>query len=159
MWSWKPHRVGGQQPRAVDAGRRELRAGGVRLVCKSSDGSAAQPCQRKRGRWQLGLLLAAGCMAVLGFCGCAGRKSRRRPGCGSGLRRGNYGDHAEEGSGTRTAFVSQLGIRDDGHDRTTEAAEVTQSTAVVLMSAAQNRGRHRLCFGDGTAGRRSGRSR
>ena len=119
MWSWKPHRAGGQQPRAVDAGRRQLR-------------------RRKRGRWQLGLLLAAGCVVVLGFCGCAAANQGGGRDAGVGCGGEITVITREEGSGTRTAFVSQLGIRDDGHDRTTEAAEVTQSTAVVLMSAAQN---------------------
>ena len=139
-WKWKPRRAGGQQPRAVDAGRRQLRAGGVRLVCKSSDGSAAQLRRRKRGRWQLGLLLAAGCVVVLGFCGCAAAKQGGGRDAGVGCGGEITVITREDGSGTRTAFVSQLGIRNDGHDRTTEAAEVTQSTAVVLMSAAQNRG-------------------
>ena len=120
-WKWKPRRAGGQQPRAVDAGRRQLR-------------------RRKRGRWQLGLLLAAGCVVVLGFCGCATANQGGGRDAGVGCGGEITVITREEGSGTRTAFVSQLGIRNDGHDRTTEAAEVTQSTAVVLMSAAQNRG-------------------
>ena len=109
-------------------------------MCKSSDGSAAQLRRRKRGRWQLGLLLAAGCVVVLGFCGCAAAKQGGGRDAGVGCGGEITVITREEGSGTRTAFVSQLGICNDGHDRTTEAAEVTQSTAVVLMSAAQNRG-------------------
>lgn len=109
------------------------------MVCKSSDGSAAQLRRRKRGRWQLGLL-AAGCVVVLGFCGCATANQGGGRDAGVGCGGEITVITREEGSGTRTAFVSQLGICNDGHDRTTEAAEVTQSTAVVLMSAAQNRG-------------------
>lgn len=46
----------------------------------------------------------------------------------------------EEGSGTRTAFVSRLGISRGGHDRTAVSAEVTQSTAVMLLSVQRDRG-------------------
>ncbi len=42
----------------------------------------------------------------------------------------------EEGSGTRSAFAELLGIAEEGGDRTTERAEITNSNAVVLQSVA-----------------------
>ena len=44
----------------------------------------------------------------------------------------------EDGSGTRSAFVELLGIAADGVDRTTELAEISNSTSVVLQSVADN---------------------
>ena len=89
-------------------------------------------------------LLLAGSLCVLCFCGYLGAS---REGRCQGDRRSEKADGGEitvisreDGSGTRAAFVSQLGIRRGGHDRTTAAAEVTQSTAVVLMSVEQDRG-------------------
>ncbi len=104
-------------------------------------------------RWKrkkkLGCLLLAGSLCALWFCGSAGNDGffGKTLGIGSYRSRSHSnGANAitviarEDGSGTRAAFVSQLGIRRGGHDRTTAAAEVTQSTAVVLMSVEQNRG-------------------
>ncbi len=93
-------------------------------------------------KWMVSLLLA-GSLCVLCFCGYLGAS---REGRCQGDRRGEKAGvgitviSREDGSGTRAAFVSQLGIRRGGHDRTTAAAEVTQSTAVVLMSVEQDRG-------------------
>ena len=102
--------------------------------------------KRKRN---LGCLLLVGSLCALWFCGGAGNDGffGKVHGIGN-YRSRSHSDDAnvitvisrEDGSGTRAAFVSQLGIRRGGHDRTTAAAEVTQSTAVVLMSVEQNRG-------------------
>ena len=102
--------------------------------------------KRKRN---LGCLLLAGSLCALWLCGGAGNDGvfGKVHGIGN-YRSQSHSDDArvitvisrEDGSGTRAAFVSQLGIRRGGYDRTTAAAEVTQSTAVVLMSVAQNRG-------------------
>ncbi len=46
----------------------------------------------------------------------------------------------EEGSGTRSAFVTLTGVALDGVDRTTPRAEVSSSTAVVMQTVAGNRG-------------------
>lgn len=45
----------------------------------------------------------------------------------------------EDGSGTRSVFTELLGIVDGGVDNTTGLAEVSNSTAVVLQSVADNR--------------------
>lgn len=45
----------------------------------------------------------------------------------------------EEGSGTRGAFVELMGIEDDDGDHTTELAEISNSTSVVLQTVAQNK--------------------
>lgn len=45
----------------------------------------------------------------------------------------------EDGSGTRSAFTELLGIAQDGVDGTTDYAEVSNSTAVVMQSVADNR--------------------
>ncbi|MCI8608646.1 MAG: phosphate ABC transporter substrate-binding protein [Firmicutes bacterium] len=42
----------------------------------------------------------------------------------------------EDGSGTRGAFTELTGIAEDGIDKTTPKAEITQSTSVVMMSVA-----------------------
>ncbi|MGI6005142.1 MAG: substrate-binding domain-containing protein [Christensenellales bacterium] len=42
----------------------------------------------------------------------------------------------EDGSGTRGAFIELVGIVEDGVDRTTEEASITNSTAVMLTSVA-----------------------
>lgn len=46
----------------------------------------------------------------------------------------------EEGSGTRGAFVTLLGIEDDEGDHTTLLAEISNSTGVVLQSVMSNPG-------------------
>lgn len=97
-------------------------------------------CKRKKN---LGCVLLASGLCVLCFCGYIGASCEGRF---QGDRRGEKAGGGitvisrEDGSGTRAAFVSQLGIRCGGHDCTTAAAEVTQSTAVVLMSVEQDRG-------------------
>ncbi|MBQ4331288.1 MAG: substrate-binding domain-containing protein [Spirochaetaceae bacterium] len=45
----------------------------------------------------------------------------------------------EDGSGTRSVFTELLGIASNGVDGTTDYAEVSNSTAVVLQSVADNR--------------------
>lgn len=44
----------------------------------------------------------------------------------------------EDGSGTRSAFTELLGIAQGGVDGTTDHAEISNSTAVVLQSVAEN---------------------
>lgn len=44
----------------------------------------------------------------------------------------------EEGSGTRSAFVELMGIQDGDADNTTDAAEISQSTSVVITTVAGN---------------------
>lgn len=44
----------------------------------------------------------------------------------------------EDGSGTRGAFTELLGIAQDDVDNTTDAAEITQSTSVMLTTVAGN---------------------
>lgn len=44
----------------------------------------------------------------------------------------------EEGSGTRGAFVELMGVQTDEGDMTTEAAEISNSTAVVTQTVAGN---------------------
>lgn len=44
----------------------------------------------------------------------------------------------EDGSGTRSAFTELLEIAADGVDKTTELAEISNSTSVVLQSVADN---------------------
>lgn len=44
----------------------------------------------------------------------------------------------EEGSGTRGAFVELFGIEADGVDATTDAADITDSTAVMITSVSGN---------------------
>ena len=41
----------------------------------------------------------------------------------------------EDGSGTRGAFVELFGIDADGEDNTTEDAEITNSTAVMMTTS------------------------
>lgn len=45
----------------------------------------------------------------------------------------------EDGSGTRGAFVELMGIEEDGEDKTTEEANVTNNTAVMLTTVAGNK--------------------
>ena len=45
----------------------------------------------------------------------------------------------EASSGTRSAFVEMFEILEDGVDKTTKNAQVTQSTSVVITSVAQNK--------------------
>ncbi len=46
----------------------------------------------------------------------------------------------EAGSGTRDAFVELMGIADEsGNDMTTQTAEITNSTSVMLQTVAQNK--------------------
>lgn len=57
----------------------------------------------------------------------------------------------EDGSGTRGAFIELFGIEEkdaDGNkvDHTTENAEITNSTAVMLASIPGQPERHRLCL-------------
>ena len=46
----------------------------------------------------------------------------------------------EEGSGTRGAFVELMGVETDEGDMTTEAAEISNSTSVVIQTVAGNPG-------------------
>lgn len=45
----------------------------------------------------------------------------------------------EESSGTRGAFIELMGIEDEDGDHTTEMAEISNSTSVVLQTVAQNK--------------------
>lgn len=76
----------------------------------------------------LSLALSAALCAVL-LAGCGGTKNTDRIDAIS----------REAGSGTRGAFTEMLGIEDSyGRDATTPRAEVTNSTAVMIMSTTGN---------------------
>ena len=50
----------------------------------------------------------------------------------------------EEGSGTRGAFVELTGVEVDKVDKTVVTAEISSSTAVVMQTVVNGKGRHRL---------------
>ena len=58
-------------------------------------------------------------------------------GCGSSESRINVLSR-EDGSGTRSAFVELLGIEQDGIDMTTDSAEITNSTSVMITTVVGN---------------------
>lgn len=83
----------------------------------------------------------AGAMLALSFAGCGNSSSAE--GSGSSDINGVTGAitvvSREDGSGTRGAFVELLGIVDDReNDATTETAEITNSTSVMLSTVAGN---------------------
>ena len=83
----------------------------------------------------------AGAMLALSFAGCGNSSSAE--GIGSSDINGVTGAitvvSREDGSGTRGAFVELLGIVDDReNDATTETAEITNSTSVMLSTVAGN---------------------
>ena len=45
----------------------------------------------------------------------------------------------EDGSGTRGAFIELMGIEQDDVDMTTEMAEITNSTSVMMTTVAGNK--------------------
>ena len=118
---------------------------GARICCnirkiKNGEAGKIKRDQKETGK-RICCLLLSGSLGMLCICAVwsctqdpADKNPDRNTGCAITVI------SREEGSGTRTAFVNQLGIRRGGHDRTTLHAEVTQSTAVVLLSVQQDRG-------------------
>lgn len=82
----------------------------------------------------LGLLLV-GMLVFATACGGGENKGGDAEGGSTGAATGEINVVSrEDGSGTRGAFVELLEIKDDAGDHTTETAEITNSTSVMLTT-------------------------
>lgn len=119
-----------------------------RLVSK--DGG--KPIMRKKKILTLGLIAAMGAMTVMAGCGNnvsdngtdAGTSANNEQQAESSAPTGEITVVSrEDGSGTRGAFIELLGIEEKNDagekvDNTTAAAEITNSTAVMMQTVAGN---------------------
>lgn len=83
----------------------------------------------------------AGAMLALSFAGCGSSSSSANSDSpsGTGITGAITVVSREDGSGTRGAFTELLGIVDDQkNDATTESAEITNSTSVMISTVAGN---------------------
>lgn len=86
-------------------------------------------------------ILAAAAMLLCGMTGCGSTESSEPTTAEqttSALNTDITVISREEGSGTRGAFVELMGIEDDDGDHTTDLAEISNSTSVVLQTVAGN---------------------
>jgi phosphate transport system substrate-binding protein len=89
-------------------------------------------------------------MSVAVLAGCGSKDSNTDSNNGNTTQNDNGGDNAaafdgdvyvvsrEDGSGTRGAFVELTGVETDEGDMTTDAAEITSSTSVMMTTVAGN---------------------
>lgn len=83
-------------------------------------------------------VVAATVITTLAFTGC-GKSNESKSGSDKGVTGEINVISREENSGTRGAFVELMGIVDENdNDITTQTAEVTNSTSVMLSTVAQN---------------------
>ena len=83
-------------------------------------------------------VVAATVITTLAFTGC-GKSNESKSGSDKGVTGEINVISREENSGTRGAFVELMGIVDgNDNDITTQTAEVTNSTSVMLSTVAQN---------------------
>lgn len=78
------------------------------------------------------LVLGMAAVMALGLAGCG------NSGSGDSNDEGITVISREEGSGTRDAFTELTGVLQDDIDKTTDTAEISNSTSVVLQSVAGN---------------------
>lgn len=84
-------------------------------------------------------VMSAIVITTLAFTGCGSSNNETTGKADGGVSGEITVVSREEGSGTRDAFVELLGILDEKeNDLTTEMAEVTNSTSVMLSTVAQN---------------------
>ena len=83
-------------------------------------------------------VVAATVITTLAFTGC-GKSNESKSSSDNGVTGEINVISREENSGTRGAFVELMGIVDENdNDITTQTAEVTNSTSVMLSTVAQN---------------------
>lgn len=84
-------------------------------------------------------VMSAVVITTLAFTGCGNSSKESTEQSDKGMAGEITVVSREEGSGTRDAFVELLGILDENdNDLTTQMAEVTNSTSVMLSTVAQN---------------------
>lgn len=84
-------------------------------------------------------VMSAVVITTLAFTGCGNSSKESTEQSNKGMSGEITVVSREEGSGTRDAFVELLGILDENdNDLTTQMAEVTNSTSVMLSTVAQN---------------------
>lgn len=84
-------------------------------------------------------VMSAVVITTLAFTGCGNSSKESTEQSDKGMSGEITVVSREEGSGTRDAFVELLGILDENdNDLTTQMAEVTNSTSVMLSTVAQN---------------------
>lgn len=84
-------------------------------------------------------VMSAVVITTLAFTGCGSSNETSRDKASDGVSGEITVVSREEGSGTRDAFVELLGILDEEeNDLTTQMAEVTNSTSVMISTVAQN---------------------
>lgn len=102
---------------------------------KGNDSQKGDKIMKKRWLTTVLAVVTAGSL----LSGCAGSNSARGDGAGNGINVLSR----EDGSGTRTAFIELFGIEQkngDGRkmDLTTDGAQVTNSTAVMMTTVSQD---------------------
>lgn len=84
-------------------------------------------------------VMSAVVITTLAFTGCGSSNETSKDKASDGVSGEITVVSREEGSGTRDAFVELLGILDEEeNDLTTQMAEVTNSTSVMISTVAQN---------------------
>ena len=88
-------------------------------------------------------VMTAAVITTMAFTGCGSSSNDKTTDAGTNASTALTGDISvisrEDGSGTRGAFVELMGIVDDqDNDITTQTAEITNSTSVMLKTVSQN---------------------
>ena len=88
-------------------------------------------------------VMTAAVITTMAFTGCGSSSNDKTTDAGTNASTALSGDISvisrEDGSGTRGAFVELMGIVDDqDNDITTQTAEITNSTSVMLKTVSQN---------------------
>ena len=97
-----------------------------------------QKKEKMQMRKKILAVVAATVITTLAFTGC-GKSNESKSGSDKGVTGEINVISREENSGTRGAFVELMGIVDgNDNDITTQTAEVTNSTSVMLSTVAQN---------------------
>lgn len=95
--------------------------------------------EKNQMRKKILAVMSAVVITTLAFTGCGSNKEASTDKASDGVSGEITVVSREEGSGTRDAFVELLGILDESeNDLTTQMAEVTNSTSVMISTVAQN---------------------